>query len=264
MSKDLELVVSKEFEGVTLDCYVEPEQTDKSNFWATRTQIGQLLGYENPRDAIKDIHERHRERLDKFSTQRKLRLHEENRVVTREVIMYDFKGLLEICRYSQQPNANAVIDVLWDIADEIRRTGSYSKKPRINSEELEISRRDLDIRGAQILQSLLDNNTFPCTPETKTVFSHEIFKLVTGHECLTMLPESTEKWYRAGEIGEILGISANKVGRIAKEYGIQPEQGTSNKYGRWIFSKSRNSNHECSTCIYNSLALEWFKDFAGM
>ena len=260
MSKDLELVVSKEFEGVTLDCYVEPEQTDKSNFWATRTQIGQLLGYENPRDAIKDIHERHRERLDKFSTQRKLRLHEENRVVTREVIMYDFKGLLEICRYSQQPNANAVIDVLWDIADEIRRTGKYNV--HASDDELKRKDRELDIRKAELLQSMI--GMCPMTDETKTVFIHEAYKALTGHECLTMLPESTEKWYRAGEIGEILGISANKVGRIAKEYGIQPKQGTSNKYARWIFSKSRSSNHECSTCIYNSLALEWFKDFAGM
>ena len=183
----------------------------------------------------------------------------------RDVMTISESGLYALVFRSNKPEAKAFSKwVRSEVLPQIRRTGSYNKKPRINSEELEISRRDLDIRGAQILQSLLDNNTFPCTPETRTVFSHEIFKLVTGHECLTMLPESTEKWYRAGEIGEILGISANKVGRIAKEYGIQPERGTSNKYGRWIFSKSRSSNHECSTCIYNTDALEWFKDFAGM
>ena len=183
----------------------------------------------------------------------------------REMSTISESGLYALIFRSSKPEAKQFSRwVRSEVLPQIRQTGSYNKKPRISSEELEISRRDLDIRGAQILQSLLDNNTFPCTPETRTVFSHEIFKLVTGHECLTMLPESTEKWYRAGEIGEILGISANKVGRIAKEYGIQPEQGTSNKYARWIFSKSRSSNHECSTCIYNSLALEWFKDFAGM
>lgn len=122
---ELQLLTTREFNGHVLDCYVEPEQGRSGDFWATRTQIGELLGYENPRDAIKDIHERHRERLDKFSTQRKMRLHEQNRTITRTVVMYDFKGLLEVCRYSNQPNANAVIDVLWDIADEIRRTGMY-------------------------------------------------------------------------------------------------------------------------------------------
>ena len=30
-------------------------------------------------------------------------------MVTREVIVYNFKGLLEICRYSNQPKANAVM-----------------------------------------------------------------------------------------------------------------------------------------------------------
>jgi anti-repressor protein len=38
------------------------------------------------------------------------------------VIIYSFKGLLGICRFSNQPNANAVIDLAWDMLDEIRRT----------------------------------------------------------------------------------------------------------------------------------------------
>ena len=45
MSKDLQVIVSKQFNGFTLDYYIEPEQTEKGAFWATRTQIGQLLGY---------------------------------------------------------------------------------------------------------------------------------------------------------------------------------------------------------------------------
>jgi anti-repressor protein len=39
--------------------------------------------------------------------------------------IYSFKGLLEICRYSNQPKANEVMDFLWEVADEIRRTGYY-------------------------------------------------------------------------------------------------------------------------------------------
>ena len=69
---------------------------------------------------------RNKERLDKFSTSTKLVRVEGGREVEREVIVYSFKGLLEICRYSKQPKANAVIDWLWSVADEIRRTGSYT------------------------------------------------------------------------------------------------------------------------------------------
>ena len=39
--------------------------------------------------------------------------------------MYNFKGLLEICRYSNQSKANDVMDFLWEVADEIRQKGLY-------------------------------------------------------------------------------------------------------------------------------------------
>ncbi len=256
MSRDLQLITSRQFNGFTLDCYVEPEQEDKGAFWATRTQIGQLLGYAEPNDAIRKIHERNRERLDKFSTSVILSGVEGGRTVTREVIVYNFMGLLEICRYSQQDTANEVIDTLWAIADEIRRTGSYSVK---KNDELIIKTRELNIREAELLQSMI--GMCPMTDETKTVFVHEAYKVLTGNSLLSMLPESKEKWYSAGEIGEILGISANKVGRIAKAEGIKAPEGGSNEYGRWVFSKSRYSNRECSSFVYNAHALEWFKQF---
>ena len=123
--KELVLVKQTKFEGVELDCYVEPTQEDKGNFWATREQIGRLLEYENPRDAIAHIHMRNKERLDKFSGVVKLSTPYGG---TQDVTVYNFKGLLEICRYSQQSKANAVMDWLWEVADEIRRTGSYSIK----------------------------------------------------------------------------------------------------------------------------------------
>ena len=231
MSNELQLITSRQFNGYTLDCYVEPNQQDKGDFWATREQIGTLLGYSNPRKAITVIHNRNKERLDKFCFRYQIDTPAGKRVAT----VYNFKGLLEICRYSQQPNANAVIDTLWEIADEIRRTGSF--RVAISKEELDAKKkeleekdRELNIRKAELFQSMI--GMCPMTDETKTVFVHEAYKALTGHEYLAMLPESTEQWYTATQIGEILGISANKVGRIAKEYGIKAPEGESNQYGR--------------------------------
>ena len=267
MNSNLQVVATREFNGITLNCYQEKGQQDTSDFFATREQIGQLLEYENPEISIANIHNRNKERLDKFSTLIKLIRVEGARSVARDVTVYNFKGLLEICRYSQQPNAHNVIDVLWDIADEIRKTGSYSIKQRTQDDfdrelrEHERIMKDLDLRGAQILQSLIDNNSFPVTPETRTVFAHEVFKLVTGHSYLGMLPECTEKWYTAGEIGEIVGLSANMVGRIAKANGLKAPDGEANEFGRWIFSKSKHSSREVPSFIYNDDALEWFKHY---
>ena len=125
----MEVLMTKSFNGVQLDCYRADNAAD--DFWATREQIGRLLDYAEPNDAIRKIHERNNERLNKFSTSVRLTGVEGKRMVTREVIAYNFKGLLEICRYSNQPKANAVMDFLWDIADEIRRTGFYATPKKI-------------------------------------------------------------------------------------------------------------------------------------
>ena len=120
----MELLTTHDFDGVQLDCYKAENEID--GFWATREQIGTLLGYDNPRISIANIHNRNSERLNKFSRVIKMITHEENREVTRELTVYNFKGFLEICRYSNQPKAEAVIDFAWSIMDEIYRTGSYS------------------------------------------------------------------------------------------------------------------------------------------
>ena len=121
MNNSLQLLTTKNLDGIYLDCYVEQGQEHSGDFWATREQIGLLLGYANPRISIANIHNRNKNRLDKFSAVINLITPSGTQATT----VYNFKGLLEICRYSNQPFANQVIDKLWEIADEIRRTGMY-------------------------------------------------------------------------------------------------------------------------------------------
>lgn len=119
----MNLLMTKEFNGVALDCYKADNEDD--GFWATRKQIGRLLGYSEPMKAIAKIHERNTGRLNRFSTIVKLTTVEGSRTVTRDTIVYNFKGFLEICRFSNQPNANDVMDLAWNIMDEIRQKGIY-------------------------------------------------------------------------------------------------------------------------------------------
>ena len=72
MESNLTLVASRDFNGVTLKCYQDKEHSDSDVFFATREQIGLALGYENPSDAIRFIHNRNKERIDKFATTFKL------------------------------------------------------------------------------------------------------------------------------------------------------------------------------------------------
>ena len=118
--------MTRQFNGLQFDCYQDENQNSSDNeFWATREQIGRLLGYAYPVEAIGKIHNRNKERLDKFSRVTQIDLPSGGMQMT---TVYNFKGLLEICRYSNQPKADAVMDWLFEVAEEIRRTGSYSLK----------------------------------------------------------------------------------------------------------------------------------------
>lgn len=83
----------------------------------TRKQIGEALEYDNPKDAIYRIHERHKDRLDKHSVVDKLSTTDDKKYDT---ILYNERGVMEICRWSKQPKANTFMDWVWDIVQAYR------------------------------------------------------------------------------------------------------------------------------------------------
>ncbi len=111
--EELTKVKNSQFGTVTCDYY----GNGKGEFFMTRQQIGQALEYDNPKDAIKDIHRRHKERLDKFSVERKLPSTDGKRYNTH---LYSAKGVYEICRWSRQPKADEFYDHVYDILEGLR------------------------------------------------------------------------------------------------------------------------------------------------
>ena len=168
------------------------------------------------------------------------------------------QGLYFFLGRSDKPKA--IPYQIWianDVVPSIRRTGNYITKP--SEEDKKAKDRELDIRSAELLKSMI--GMCPMSDETKAVFLHDAYRFLTGKECLGMLPEATEARYTATELCQMFGVSANKIGRIAKKYGIQSKKGEPSEYGRWICDKSRYSSHECMTFVYNDKALEWCKNY---
>lgn len=127
--KPLQIVKSSNFGNVQCDFYNKDDE-----IWMTREQIGKALGYNEPRKAISDIHNRHKERLDKFSTVSKLRTVEGNREVSRDTYLYSAKGIYEICRWSQQPKADAFFDWVYDMLEKLRKGELRVQSQQIHSE----------------------------------------------------------------------------------------------------------------------------------
>lgn len=104
-------------------------------YFITREQIGRALGYSNPANAIKNIHLKHKERLDKFSTWLTLGYVEGGRYVERERILYSRKGIMEICRWSRQPVADEFMDWCYDVIENlIINKATSSNTPTMSKE----------------------------------------------------------------------------------------------------------------------------------
>ena len=208
----MKLLTTKHFNGYALDCYVEPEYESTGDFWTTREQIGTLLEYENPADAIGIIHHRNKERLDKFSSSFNLKGEAGMIVVT----IYSFKGLLEICRYSNQPKADAIMDWLWDVADEIRCTGSYSlhqvQDNQFSSDMLNMAKIIFEaakIKGNQLALAL-DKVGQHYTGESMLALAG--ITLIAPVQCQMLNPT---------QIGKHFGASARKVNQVLLDSGYQ-------------------------------------------
>ena len=157
--------------------------------------------------------------------------------------------------------AKALPYQMWiagEVMPSIRKTGSYSLPNSHQSPNTQD--KALDIERAKILQHMLDAPAAPLSEESRAVIQHEVFKIITGGQCVSMLPAVTEKYYTATEIGEMFGVSSKKIGRVAKVNGVKSEEGSPSQFGQWRLSKSPYSSHQCSTFVYNSDALEWFRE----
>lgn len=127
----MKLMLQKKIDDVIVDGYAENDEA-----WFTRTQIGELLEYSEPRTAILRIHEKHKDRLDRFSTVARTATVDGK---IREVFLYNIRGVFEICRWSDQPKADEIMDQLYDMAEEVSRKGYYTAIPETQLAELLIA-----------------------------------------------------------------------------------------------------------------------------
>lgn len=104
---NLQLVKTENFNDITCDFY-----SAEDDIWMTRKQIGEALEYSDPQKAIDNLHNRYRGRLDKYSVTLKLGATDNKKYDT---TLYSERGVMEICRWSRQPKANAFMDWVWDV-----------------------------------------------------------------------------------------------------------------------------------------------------
>ena len=122
--------------------------------------------------------------------------------------------------------------------------------PALPKEELELRTREVTTKQAELWMRLADRTNIP---EFKQVADTYAVNTLAGKE-IVALPIVEKKTYSATEIGKILGISANKVGKLANRYQLKTDV-----YGKWFYDKSKYSNREVESFRYYENAIDMFR-----
>lgn len=141
------VITSKPFGALNVDVY----QNDKHQYYMTREQIGAALEYGNPKVAIMNIHTRNSDRLDKFCSVLNLSTEVGNHTQMRQTCVYSLRGVMEICRFSRQPKADAFMDFCWDIMESLMRGDSVLATPKMDAA---LSKEFIDVRLHALFDSM--------------------------------------------------------------------------------------------------------------
>lgn len=142
--------------------------------------------------------------------------------------------------------------VINEVLPSIRKTGSYTVN---NSSSIvnDLKSRELQLKRAEYLSKIAERYLNRCDGRYAQILDSYATKELTGEHILP-LPERTEHYYTAEEVGKIVGISANKVGRIANLNHLKNE-----KYGKWFIDKAKHTNKEIEAFRYNQAGIDYIK-----
>ena len=167
-------------------------------------------------------------------------------------------GLYEVLMQSRKPIAKQFKKQVKVVLKSIRRYGYYSIKEKEQAEKLGLQKIRAEAmllnaknRTFKTLMKSIENKKL--SPIAAEVFGLKALESAFGADVSKYLPE-IEKTYTAKEVGELLGISANKVGRIANTYELKTAE-----YGVIVLDKAKNCNKEVEAFRYNQKAVEVIK-----
>lgn len=209
--------------------------------WFVGKDIAEALGYSNPRKALAD----HVEEEDKGVTKCYTPGGAQEMTITNE------SGVYSLIFASKLPDAKEFKHwVTSEILPSIRTTGSYSTGVQIDAAKQQRAEAMLNNSRARVASLWLKISDMT-TPEYRQVCSSYASAALCGKEVIPLPTAVSEHLYTAEEIGKELGLSANKVGRLANELGLKTAQ-----YGKYFYDKAKNCAKEVQTFKYNQLAVD--------
>lgn len=215
-----------------------------NEIWFVGKDVAEALGYSDTNQAIR----KHIDEEDKLTRQI------DGIGQKREMYIINESGLYSLVLSSKLPTAKEFKRwVTSEVLPSIRKTGSYQSTQinTISKEEFILREKEVDVKRAELLLQIANRTNIS---EYKQIIDSYATEVLTGKKLLP-LPVVEKKTYSASEIGKILGVSANKIGKLANEFNLKTEQ-----YGKYFYDKSKYSSKEVETFRYYNNAINVFKE----
>ena len=154
--------------------------------------------------------------------------------------------------HSKLPAAEKFESWVFDeVLPSIRKTGSYTAKPLDESKtkRLAIMERNAKVREAALWAKLAEGSSGTYQQVCKAYAANTL-----AEKDVVTLPKVEEKTYTATEIGNMLNVSAHKIGRLANTHKLKTAE-----YGSWYHDKAKHSGKEVETFRYNAKAIDRFR-----
>lgn len=173
---------------------------------------------------------------------------QENRLIgsnrTQHVYLLSERGYAKLLKILDDNKAWDIYDLLVDNYFNMRVAIKNNEPSLVQQRRLQIMEDNAATRKASIMYKIAmatESNS------SRQSLLAQAAKELTGE---MTIPVMKHKEYNATEIGKLLGITSNKVGRIANELGLKADQPGQNEYGRWANSKSKHSDKEVPQWLY--------------
>ncbi len=143
------------------------------------------------------------------------------------------KGILFTARYVKRFN---------DMEEGLKSGQATILGPKTKEKEIEARFINAQVRKANILLKIAES--IP-VESYKQVLKSKATEVLNDGQALIPLPKSERKTYSATEIGQMIGISSNKVGALANKNNLKTKE-----YGELVWDKSPYSAKEVQSFRY--------------
>lgn len=214
--------------------------------WFVAKDIAKILGYSNPRKAVADHVDDDDKGVTKWNTPGGLQ----------DIVTVNESGVYALIFGSKLPDAKKFKHwVTSEVLPAIHKHGAYIPT-QSDQTALDIQLLNARTMNANVYVNLLQHVDTK-SESYKAILMACAANTAAGQLVLPLPKADFGKTYSATDIGRILGISRNKVGRIANEHGLK-----SDGFGEWYHDVAANGK-ECDNFRYNDAAIEKFKEILG-